>query len=108
VSTALAFWNHTESVSFLAGIFFVAGLYVAVQEALEATVTADMVMKDSLTLAYGAMGTVNGVAKFVSSAAVGVLWTMVSPTFSFGIAAIVMFAGAIVLQTVRDRDHSAT
>jgi MFS family permease len=108
VCTALAFWNHTESVSFLAGIFFAAGLYVAVQEALEATLTADIVATDSLTLAYGAMGTVNGVTKFVSSAAVGVSWTMVSPTFSFGIAGIVMFAGAIALQTVRDHDHGTT
>lgn len=37
-----------------------AGLYVAVQEALEATVTAAMVSEDTLATSYGALGTVNG------------------------------------------------
>lgn len=107
VCTALAFWYQTGSVPLLAAVFFVAGLYVAIQEALEATVTADMVPADSLTLAYGAVGTMNGVAKFVSSATVGVLWTAISPTFSFGIAAAVMLAGALVLQTVGNHERRA-
>jgi MFS family permease len=102
VCTALAFWKHTENISFLAAIFFVGGLYVAVQEALEATVTADMVTSDALTFAYGTVGTINGMVKFVSSAAVGVLWTIVSPTFSFGLAALAMLSGAIVLGRVRN------
>ncbi|KZB53136.1 MFS transporter permease, partial [Salmonella enterica subsp. enterica serovar Schwarzengrund] len=40
VLTALAFWLGIASVPLLAGVFFIAGLYVAVQEALESTVTA--------------------------------------------------------------------
>jgi hypothetical protein len=85
----------------LAAIFFVAGLYVAFQEALEPTVTAGMVSQDTLATSYGALGTVNGGAKFVSSTAVGVLWTAVSPVFSFGVAAILMTAGTIALLRVR-------
>ena len=77
--TALAFTVGANTVAVLAGIFFVAGLYVAVQEALESTVTAEMVSRDTLSTSYGALGTVNGAAKFVSSTAVGVLWTAVSP-----------------------------
>jgi hypothetical protein len=50
VLTALAFWLHVDSVPLLAGIFVIAGLYVAVQEALESTVTAKMVQPDTLTL----------------------------------------------------------
>jgi MFS family permease len=99
--TALAFATDADTVALLAGIFFVAGLYVAVQEALEPTVTATMVSQDTLATSYGALGTVNGAAKFVSSTAVGVLWTAVSPVFSFGVAALLMAAGTLAL--VRSR-----
>lgn len=97
VLTALAFWFHVESIVLLGVIFFIAGLYVAVQEALESTVTAEMVQTDKLTMSYGALGTVNGVAKFISSATVGVLWTAVSPVLSFGLAALFMAAGTLAL-----------
>ena len=99
--TAFAFAAGVDSIALLAGIFFIAGLYVAVQEALESTVTAGMVSKDTLATSYGALGTVNGAAKFVSSSTVGILWTAVSPTFSFGVAAILMAAGTIALIRVR-------
>jgi MFS family permease len=99
--TVLAFALNADQFVILGGIFFVAGLYVAVQEALESTVTAEMVTQDTLATSYGALGVVNGTAKFVSSATVGVLWSVVSPTFSFGIAAVLMAAGTIAL--VRSR-----
>ena len=97
VLTALAFLLQIESVSFMGVIFFIAGLYMAVQEALESTVTAEMVSQDTLAMSIGALGTVNGTAKFVSSTMVGVLWTVISPVFSFGLAALLMTAGTIVL-----------
>lgn len=98
VGTVLAFWWQVDSVPMLAGLFFAAGLYVAVQEALESTVTADMVSADTLATSYGALGTVNGTAKLVSSSAVGVLWTAVSPEFGFGLAALLMIAGTFAMQ----------
>ncbi|MCX8146050.1 MAG: MFS transporter [Azovibrio sp.] len=97
----LAFALALDSVAFLALIFGVAGLYVAVQEALESTVTAEMVQPEALTLSYGALGTVNGVAKFISSASVGVLWTAVSPLAAFALAALCMAAGTAWL--IRDQ-----
>lgn len=99
--TALAFWWQVDSVPLLAALFFVAGLYVAVQEALESTVTADMVSADTLATSYGALGTVNGTAKLISSSAVGVLWTVVSPEFSFALAALLMIAGTFAMQRLR-------
>lgn len=99
---ALAFWLGVDSVAPLAAIFFIAGLYVAVQEALESTVTAEMVSEDTLNISYGALGTVNGTAKFVSSSAVGLLWTAVSPVVGFGAAALLMAAGTSALARVRD------
>ena len=97
ILTAAAFWLSIESIPLLGVIFFIAGLYVAVQEALESTVTASMVNKETLAMNIGALGTVNGTAKFVSSTMVGVLWTAVSPMFSFSLAAVIMAAGTFVL-----------
>lgn len=98
--TALAFWVSTDNVLLLAGIFFVAGLYMAVQEALESTVTADMVSAPTLALSYGALGTVNGTAKLVSSTLVGALWTAVSPVLAFALAAMLMLIGTGALVRV--------
>lgn len=102
VLTALAFWSGVDSVVMLAGIFFIAGLYIAVQEALESTVTADMVQAETLTMSIGALGTVNGAAKFLSSASVGIVWTLVSPTFAFAVAAGFMLAGTLIMLRVRN------
>lgn len=103
VLTALAFWWKVDGVALLAGIFCIAGLYVAVQEALESTVTAELVQADTMTLSIGALGTVNGAAKFLSSASVGVVWTTVSPTFAFALAAGFMLAGTLAILRVRVR-----
>ncbi|HVO08937.1 MAG TPA: MFS transporter [Burkholderiaceae bacterium] len=103
VLAALAFGANVDSVALLAAIFAVAGLYVAAQEALESTVTAEMVSQDTLAISYGALGTVNGVAKLVSSAAVGLLWTAVSPVLAFGVAAALMALGTVALSRLADR-----
>lgn len=97
VLTALAFWFSVNSVPLLAAIFFIAGLYVTIQEALESTVTAEMVQAGALATSYGALGTVNGTAKFVSSATVGLVWTSISPVAGFGLAALLMAAGTLAL-----------
>jgi len=43
---------------------------------------------------------VNGTSKFVSSSLVGVVWTVVSPVFGFGLAAVLMAAGTLALLRV--------
>ena len=101
ILTALAFWFGIDSIMQLAAIFFIAGLYVAVQEALESTVTAEMVQPETLAMSYGALGTVNGTAKFISSTTVGVIWTAVSPVLGFGLAAALMALGTLALMHVR-------
>lgn len=97
VLTALAFWFDVDDVLLLGGIFLVAGLYVAIQEALESTVTAGMVEPDTLATSYGALGAVNGLAKLIASSAVGLIWTLVSPVMAFTAAALCMLAGTVAL-----------
>ena len=90
---ATAFLFNLHSLPLLGLLFCIAGLYVAVQEALESTVTAEMVDPETLATSYGALGTVNGVAKFVSSSVVGLIWTALSPVLGFGLAALLMAWG---------------
>jgi hypothetical protein len=51
-------------------------------------------------MSFGALGTVNGTGKLVSSSLVGVLWTVVSPVIGFGLAALLMAAGTMALLRV--------
>jgi len=97
IVTVLAFWFGIDSIPLLAGLFFIAGLYMAVQETLESTITAEMVQPDTLAMSFGALGTVNGTAKFISSSLVGVLWTAFSPALGFSVAALFMIAGTMTL-----------
>lgn len=90
--TAFAFLSGGGEI-LLAIIFAVAGLYAAIQEALEPTITASMVPSDMIGTSYGALGTVTGTTKFISSTAVGLVWSIISPTIGFAIAAIAMAIG---------------
>ncbi|MEJ5357889.1 MAG: MFS transporter [Desulfobacterales bacterium] len=99
--TAAAFWFHWGDPPILGLVFLISGLYTAVQEALESTVTAEMVSGEALAMGYGALGTLNGTGKLVSSAAVGLLWTAVSPVLAFGLAAAVMAGGTLALLRAR-------
>ena len=102
-ATALMFFLATENLWLIGVVFVLAGLYMAVQEALEATVTAELVSPEIRATGFGALATVNGTAKFISSAAVGILWTAVSPVFGFGLAAVFMAAGTIALLKLRKK-----
>jgi MFS family permease len=103
ILATLAFWLGIGSIPFLAGLFFIAGLYMAVQETLESTITAEMVQTETLAMSYGALGTVNGTAKFISSSLVGVLWTAFSPMLGFSVAALFMIAGTVTLSRLSPR-----
>jgi MFS family permease len=98
---AFAFVWGAGGVAFLAAVFVAAGLYVAVQEALESTMAAGMIEAEALATGYGALGAVNGTAKLVASSLVGILWTAVSPILGFGVAACLMAAGTLALARQR-------
>lgn len=101
--TATAFFFEIGGLPLLGGIFVIAGLYMAVQEALESTVTAGLVTEETLGTSFGALGTVNGTTKFLSSTVVGVLWTAISPEVSFGMAAALMAMGTVMLMRLPGR-----
>lgn len=96
-----AFAWHLVSILYLLLLFAIGGLYMAFEEALEGSITADLVATDVRGTAYGLLGAVNGVGDVAASVLVGGLWTLVSPAAAFGYAAALMFAGAVLIFRLR-------
>jgi MFS family permease len=99
---AAAFWWNLENIVFLALLFILGGTFIAIQDALEGAMTADLIPEISKRgVAYGVTGSVNGVGDLISSAIVGIVWSAYSPVIAFVYAAVMMAAGAIVIRWVR-------
>jgi MFS family permease len=97
----IALYSGTGSIPLLALICCGSGMYVAVEEALEGAMTADLVPDLAIRgTAYGVLGVVNGVGDFVASLAVGWLW-LIAPQYGFAYSAFVMLLGAVVLWKVK-------
>jgi MFS family permease len=103
VGFGLLFLTETRSEVWVAVLFALAGVYVAVQEALEPAMTADLV-PDRATrgTAFGVLSAVNGVGDFVASVGVGSLFVL-GPQVGFAAAAGVMLAGTLWLAAFRAR-----
>ena len=97
---AFAFsWRHP---AYLLGLFCLAGIYIAAEDALEGAMAADLVPTvESRGIAYGVLGTVNGIGDLAASVIVGALWTAVSPSVAFAYATAAMVAGAVAIARVR-------
>jgi len=97
-----AFAFSWRQPAYLLGLFCLAGIYIAVEDALERAMTADLVPAvESRGIAYGVLGTVNGIGDLAASVTVGALWTGVSPSVAFAYASAVMLAGAVVIARMR-------
>jgi MFS family permease len=84
-------------------LFSIAGLYIAIEDSLEGAIAGSILRDESRSTGFGVLGTVNGIGDFISSAIVGILWTLLSPFYGFAYAAILSFAGAIVLAIIKMR-----
>ena len=102
--TALLLCTATHSISLLILIFILAGLFIGTEEALEDSITADIVTPEQHGMAYGTLAAVNAVGDFLSSLLVGFLWSAFSLQMAFSASAILFFAGAVLV--LRLRTHS--
>jgi len=102
--TALLLCTATHSISLLILIFILAGLFIGTEEALEDSITADIVAPEQHGMAYGTLAAVNAVGDFLSSLLVGFLWSAFSLQMAFSASAILFFAGAVLV--LRLRTHS--
>ncbi|HEX3149775.1 MAG TPA: MFS transporter [Gemmataceae bacterium] len=98
---ASAFLWDIQALGMVVGLFVLAGVYIAVQEALEGAMTADLIPESSRRgTAYGVLGCVNGIGDFAASFVVGLLIAY-APVAGFLYAAGLMALGAIGMAMVR-------
>ena len=95
----LCFGKH--SLPLLAAIFVLAGLYIGTEEALEDSLSAELVPQEQHGMAFGTLAAVNAVGDFISSLLVGSLWSAFNVQTAFTASAILFFAGAILIFRLR-------
>ena len=101
VVMCVGFLFPLSSVWYLGILFALAGTYIAVEDALEGAIAADLLPPEIRGLGYGMLGTVNGVGDLFSSVIVGMLWTHVSAAAGFGYTAVLSLAGAGAILRLR-------
>jgi MFS family permease len=102
--TAILLCTGTHSLWLLAVIFVLAGIYVGTEEALEDSLSAELVPKEQHGMAFGTLAAVNAVGDFVSSLLVGFLWSAFNVQTAFAVSAVLFFVGAALV--LRLRTHS--
>jgi MFS family permease len=99
--TAILLCTGTHSLWLLAVIFVIAGLYIGTEEALEDSLTAEMVPQEQHGMAFGTLAAVNAVGDFLSSVLIGFLWSAFSVQTAFAASAILFLAGAAFILRLR-------
>ncbi|MBI5035867.1 MFS transporter [Candidatus Micrarchaeota archaeon] len=97
VLTFIGFIVTPPDVLAYAVLFSMAGAFIAAEDALESAVAGDLVEERRRALGYGILATANGVGDFISSAAVGFLWTVFGFGAGFAYSAALGFAGTLAL-----------
>jgi MFS family permease len=91
----------------MAAVFVIGGIYVAVEETLEDSMCAELVDESHHGMAFGVLATVNGIGDFISSIAVGVLWSAFGTNVAFSYSAVLFLFGAVVVSQVQVSRASA-
>jgi len=98
---ALLFVAHSAGIAALAGLFAAAGIYLAVEEALEPAMSADLAPDTAVRgTAFGVLATINGVGDFVASVGVGSLFAL-GGEVAFATAAGIMLVGTLWMARAR-------
>jgi len=99
--TAILLCTGTHSLGLLAVIFILAGLYIGTEEALEDSLTAEIVPHEQHGMAFGTLAAVNAVGDFVSSLLVGFLWSAFNVQTAFVASAVLSLTGALLILRLR-------
>ncbi|MDR7483216.1 MAG: MFS transporter [Armatimonadota bacterium] len=81
--------------------FVLAGIYIALVDAMEGAMAADLLPPEVRSTGYGVLAAVNGIGDLVSGLAVGGLWTAFGARPAFVYAAVLTLGGAALLGRVR-------
>jgi MFS family permease/HEAT repeat protein len=96
--TFIGFMRATTDLAYLALLFAAAGVFIAVEDALEGAIAAELLPAETRGLGYGVLGSVNGVGDLLSSVTVGLLWTHVSAGAGLLYAMLSLIGAALILR----------
>ena len=91
----------SANIAVLAVLFVAVGASTALVETGEGSHAAELLDPAIRGRGFGLLGLVDGVGDLVSSVVVGILFTITSPAWGFGYAAVLAAAGAVVLAAER-------
>lgn len=91
------------SRAWFALLFGLAGVFIAWEDTMERVAVRDYVSGEMAGTGYGLLGAVNGIGDFVSSAVVGLLYTLIHPAIGFLYAAAVGTAGTLLMALLPSR-----
>ncbi len=89
------------SLPAFAAVFALAGIYIAIEEALEDSLAAELVEPAHHGMGFGVLATVNGIGDLISSSVVGLLWSLFGAPVAFGFSTMLFFAGAALVLRLR-------
>jgi MFS family permease len=87
----------TPTIAALVILFGLEGVHGAMQQSLEKSMAAELLPAKVRGSGFGVLATVNGIGDLISSIAVGVLWSSVSPNAGFLYAGIFTLTGALLI-----------
>jgi MFS family permease len=100
-AACLVFALGSASLAVLALLFVAVGASTALVDTGEGSHAAELLDPAIRGRGFGLLGLVDGIGDLVSSVVVGVLFTVTSPAWGFGYAAVLSSAGAVVLLAER-------
>lgn len=95
--TCAGFILERPTIPVLVVLFGLAGVHGAFQQSLEKSLAAELLPKAVRGSGFGVLATANGIGDLVSSAAVGALWSIVSPAAGFLYAGVFAVIGAALV-----------
>lgn len=102
----LGFMFADGSTWLLIVLFAVSGIYTAIIESSQPALASTLIPDDQHGTGFGVMSSVDGLGDFLSSVAMGIVWTAVSPNAGFAAAgALALFSSALLL-TLRFSGHA--
>ncbi len=96
----IGFVFANENLALLSILFILSGLYIAIVDAMERALAADLLPLDKRGIGYGALATINSFGDLLSSIIVGLLWTKVSIASGFYYSATTTLIGAAFMLAV--------
>jgi MFS family permease len=95
--TCAGFILEKPTIPVLVVLFGLAGVHGAFQQSLEKSLAAELLPRSVRGSGFGVLATANGIGDLVSSAAVGALWSIVSPAAGFLYAGTFALIGAALV-----------